>query len=331
MTRILALLALSALLFTACSDGGGEDEPNPSTSQGATAADCDATIVHEPIEDPVLPVVISSDLALGENRFVLGLIDQETQQPITGADVHAEFLCFDTEDGTVESEADLEAITLTKSYTHTHEDGTVESHTAGETGAYITYVDFERTGGWGVLVTGTTADGRTIGPARPTFSVNEEPKGLALGEAAPLSEQPTTASGVALASLDTSEVPNPAQHDMTVAQAVASGKPTVVAFVTPAFCQSQICGPVKGVFDDLNAEYEGQANFIHIEPYDVDKMRGGECKSIAECLVPTVTEWRLDSEPWVYILDGSGNVAGRFDGIASYEEMDAVMQQVLGG
>ncbi|MEO6197708.1 MAG: hypothetical protein ABIP58_06320 [Dehalococcoidia bacterium] len=332
MTRLLALLIIgTALLLAACSSGSGdEDAITPAPSASGAGANCSAEVVHEPIEDEVLPLVISSDLALGENRFVIGLIDQGTQQALTGADVHLQFLCFDTEEGTPAFEADPDAITLTKNYTHTHEDGVVETHEAGETGAYVTYVNFDRTGDWGIVVTGKTADGRDIGPVRPTFSVNATAAGLALGEAAPLSEQPTTSSGVDLSLLDTSEVPNPTQHEMTVAEAVASGKPTVVAFVTPAFCQSQICGPVKGIFDDLNTAYEGQANFIHIEPYDVSRMRDGSCESIAACLVPTVNEWRLQTEPWVFIVGSDGSVAAKFDGIASYEEMDAAMKRVLG-
>jgi len=329
MTRLLALLAISAaLLLAACDDSGDESGTPLPTSVSETV--CGEKVINEPIEDEILPLVVSSDLALGENRFVLGLIDQEAGQPLTDATVHLEFVCFDTTEGTPAFEADPEAVTLTKSYTHTHDDGFVESHEAGQTGAYVANVTFDRAGIWGIVVTGTTADGRKFGPTRPTFGVNETPVGLALGEAAPRSEQPISVDGTGLEALDTSVAPNPAQHNMTLATAVTSGKPTVVAFATPAFCQSQICGPIKEIFDDLNTAYDGQANFVHIEPYDVTRIREGTCDSLEMCLVPTLQEWRLANEPWVFIVGADGNIAARFDGIASYEEMEAALQQALG-
>jgi hypothetical protein len=334
MSRLLAVALAATLLLAACNDSGDDsntDDPSPSSSPGASGsvARCDSEVVHTPIEDPVLPVIISMDLAVGENRFVLGLIDQASQQPLTDAEVHLQFLCFDTEEGTPAFEVDLEPVTLTKNYTHTHADGVVERHEAGQTGVYVADVNFDRAGGWGIVVTGQTADGRIVGPVRPTFGVNERPNGLAVGDPAPRTEQPIVSDENSIETLDSSEVPNPAQHNMTIAQAVTSGKPTVVAFVTPAFCQSQICGPIKDIFDELNAAYEGQANFVHIEPYDVAKMRAGECESLANCLAPAVTEWKLETEPWVYIVGADGNVAARFDGIASYEELDEALQQTL--
>jgi hypothetical protein len=331
MTRFLALPFLAAVLLLAACNEDGEAEPSgtPEGSPGATA--CTEKVVSQPIEGEVLPLVVSSDLAVGENRFVLGLIDQTTDQPLTDATIHLEFVCFDTPEGSPAFESDMEAITLTKTYTHTHDDGLVEAHEAGQTGAYVSYVDFDRFGIWGIDVTGTTADGRKFGPLRSTFGVNQTPVGLAPGDPAPPSEQPIAADESGLHDLDTSVSPSLTQHNLTIADAIASGKPTVVAFSTPAFCQSQICGPIKEIFDDLNVAYEGRANFVHIEPYDVPKMRNGDCPSLENCLVPTLTEWRLPSEPWVFVVGADGLIDAKFDGIASYEEIDAALKASLDG
>jgi hypothetical protein len=328
---LLLLGLLTALsLAAACNSSGGSEGGGPSPSGGAAQA-CAAETVNEPIDSEILPIVISSDHAVGENRFVLGLIDQTTEQPLTGAKLHLEFLCFDTDKGSTAFELDPDAVVLTKSYTHTHDDGTIEEHSAGETGAYVNTAIFDRPGNWGVIVTGTTADGREVGPARPTFNVNEEAFGLIPGDPAPRSEQPLVSDVKDIKEIDTSETPNPDQHNMTVAEAIESGKPTVVAFATPAFCQSQICGPMKEIFDGMHADYSGRANFIHIEPYDVPRMRSGDCKTLAECLVPTIEEWKLQSEPFVFVIAGDGVITARFDGIASEEELRAALEVALGG
>jgi hypothetical protein len=329
---LVASITLTAALGLAACGGGGDDTESPtsapSASGGASAA-CNQQVVNRQIASEIIPIVVSSDLAVGEERFVVGLIDDATGQPLTGADISLTFYCYDNPDGTEKFTADPEAITLTKTYTHTHEDGTVETHEAGEAGAYVTYVDFDQAGYWGVEVTGTAPDGRTIGPARPTFSVNQASFGLKVGDPAPLSEQPIF-NGDNFKTIDTSDTFIMEQHNQTIADAVQSARPTVIAFATPAFCQSQICGPIKEIFDDLWSAYGDQANFVHVEPYDVPRMRAGDCESLGDCLVPTVNEWRLSSEPWVFIVGADGNIAAKFDGIASYEEIEAALQQTLG-
>jgi hypothetical protein len=328
--------SLSLLLLAACSgDGGNGDEAQPgaSASTGASgtpvAGACGNAVLAEPIDGNLLPLVLSSDLALGHNRFVVAVIDQEASRPVTDADLHLTFVCFDSKEGTPVFESDPEPITLMKTYTHTHEDGTVETHEAGESGTYVSYVDFDRAGTWGIDVTGKAADGQDIGPARLTFSVGVKAAGLAAGDPAPQSKQPILSDVADIREIDTSEFPIPEQHNMTIADAVASGKPTVIAFATPAFCQSQVCGPVKEIFDDLYNAYKDRANFVHIEPYDVNKMREGSCSSLAACLAPTVNEWKLQNEPWVFVVGADGKIAAKFDGIASYDEMETALKAAL--
>ena len=94
---------------------------------------------------------------------------------------------------------------------------------------------------------------------------------------------------------------------------------------------TQICGPVKEIFDDLYRAYGEQANFVHIEPYDVPRMRSGECAmNQGACLVPAVEEWGLRSEPWVYIVGADGKIVQKYDSVASYEEMEAALTPLLG-
>jgi hypothetical protein len=319
-TRSLVLLPLLALTIglAACS-GSGDDAPSETDP-----------VVLTPLPDGVaLPIVISSDLAVGENRFLLGLEDQETGDLLLDADLAFAFFLLDSDEGTLKFERDAEPIVITRSYTHTHDDGGLETHEAGEVGAYRTTADFDVAGLWGVEVSGTTADGKALEPLRPTFNVNEVPFGLAIGDPAPRSEQLILADVDDITEIDTSENPNPQQHDTTVADAVTSGKPTVIAIATPAFCATRICGPTKDVFDDLHVEFGDAANFVHVEPYQVQPVRDGECPNLSDCLNPILDEWRLQSEPWVFIVDADGNIAAKFDGLVTLEELADALNELI--
>ncbi len=321
-TRNLLLPLLGALVIGIAACGGSGDDGDAPTETDQ--------VVLTPLPDGVLlPIVISSDLAVGENRFLVGLQVQDTGELVLDADLDFAFYLIDSDEGTLKFEREAESIVIMRSYTHLHEDGLAETHEAGEVGAYRTTADFDVPGLWGVEVTGTTADGLTLEPLRPTFNVLEEPFGLAIGDPAPLTEQVLVSDVDDIREIDSSENPIADQHDMTVADAVTSGQPSVIAIATPAFCESQICGPTKAFFDDLYNEYSDAANFVHVEPYQVQAVRDGECAKLFECRSPIIDEWRLQSEPWVFIVDADGNIAAKFDGMVTFEEMADALEELI--
>lgn len=311
--------AATVALIAACS--GGDD--------GATVCDNASLVVGEQTGD-YSPVVISTDLAVGENRFSLGLIDTEGL-PVAGAELNAQFCQFnEDETATLASESSLSPITVTRSFTHLHDDGETHVHEVGEVGVYVTRVDFPVAGPWQVFVSGTVDD-MTLEPQPYLFQVHESSQSPAIGEPAPQSVQMTIDDVEDISEIDTSPVPNPEMHDMTIADAVTSGRPTVIVFATPAFCTSQICGPTKEVVDSLYPEYQDEVNFVHVEPYDVVRARNGDCMAnFSDCVVPLMSEeWGLMSEPWVFTVDAEGNIAGKFEGVVGETELDEHLQELL--
>ena len=96
----LPLLGALAIGIAACS-GGGDGEAPMETNP----------VVLTPLPDGVLlPTVISSDLAVGENRFLVGLQDQETGALVLGADLALAFFLLDSDEGTLKFERDAEPI-----------------------------------------------------------------------------------------------------------------------------------------------------------------------------------------------------------------------------
>src|SRR4028118_297405 len=59
--------------------------------------------------------------------------------------------------------------------------------------------------------------------------------------------------------------PHDDMHNMTIAEAAQSGKPTLILFAAPGFCPSFTCGPNLEIAQALEEKYRDKVNFIHIE------------------------------------------------------------------
>jgi hypothetical protein len=195
----------------------------------------------------------------------------------------------------------------------------------GITGAYVAYVDFDAPGDWGVEVRATAGD-HEYDPVPFRFNVLERSAEPAVGDDAPPSRQAVLTDAADITAIDSSSPPRPHMHDTTIADALAARRPTVIAFATPAFCDSRLCAPVMDtVMDPLYQRYAGRATFIHVEPYELAPLRG------ANALVPVAAtrEWRIDTEPWIFIVDADGRVAAKFEGVVGADEVEQALQRAL--
>ena len=301
-SRWLALGAalLAAAVLAGCGDGG------PKTPEAGIQA-----------------LVVSSDLAVGQNRFVLGLLTPDNQV-MTDAQVHFAFF-KQGEDSIPVNEADAVFESTQVEFTHTHENG--EQHLHEEvTGVYIADVTFGQPGDVYLRVSGTLADGKPFTTHTSNFPVPQQSQTPAVGSPAPRSNNPTTADVPDISLIDSSDPPRPQMHALSIAQAIDAGKPVVVAFATPAFCQSRVCGPTMEVMDELYHKYGDAAAFVHVEPYDLMALRQqGQFQ-----LAPAAQEWHLPSEPWVFVLDRQGRVAAKFEGIVTVQDLDAALVGLVG-
>ncbi|MEA2495648.1 MAG: hypothetical protein QOJ29_3559 [Thermoleophilaceae bacterium] len=102
---------------------------------------------------------------------------------------------------------------------------------------------------------------------------------------------------------------------------VLGKKPVVLIFATPALCQSRVCGPVVDVAEQVRSEIGAKAAFIHQEIYKDNQPNKG--------LRPQLASWRLESEPWTFVIDRAGRISSRFEGAVSVPELRAAVQKVL--
>jgi hypothetical protein len=128
-----------------------------------------------------------------------------------------------------------------------------------------------------------------------------------------------------LTKLTSALTPNPAFYQMTLAEAMTNGKPTLLLFATPAFCQTRFCGPAYDVTSELQKEYGDQINFIHVEIYT-----GLPDPSATNWqLAPAMTAFGLSSEPWLFVLDRKGVVIYRVEGLFTAEEIEEYIPKAL--
>ncbi len=316
LTILTIALALVALFIAGCGSGGNPPDDGTTTEWPR---------VQELGDQDITPIPLQSEIVVGDRRFNLGLLDSESQDLILGANVSMAFYTIKAEEGTLQGETPATYVGLIENFVHEHEGDVLHTHEGAEVGGYVAQFTFQTPGDWGVELTGAI-DGEPFDPVRFRFDVLERGAAPAIGDPAPRSEQPTVRDVAGISDIDSSNPPRPELHEMTVAEALDTGKPVVVSFATPAFCTSRLCGPVLDqVVVPVWEEYKDRAAFIHIEPYDLARARNGE----GLIPVPAMVEWGLQTEPWVFVIDREGRVAARFEGISSAAELEAALQALL--
>jgi len=199
-------------------------------------------------------------------------------------------------------------------------------------GVYVFEADFPTAGVWGAEFRTQLADAapETI---RLGFEVQPTSSVVAIGDPAPPSLTPTLADvGGDVARISTDDQPVEAFYETSIADAVAAGKPFVVVFATPKFCRTAQCGPTLDRVKPIAAAHPG-VTFINVEPYQLEFTDGqlqpvlsGEPPDLTAA--PSTDEWRLMSEPWVFVVDRDGIVTASLMLIFSDQELEAAVAAV---
>jgi hypothetical protein len=268
---------------------------------------------HVPVSEATAAMEVSlvaSEVVVGPNRFAVGLFDGQ-RGVIQEATVH--FHYYDLSDpASPKLEVEADATPL-----HTPD---------GLTTIFIHEREFDRAGEWGVEVQATFPDG-TAAIKRVGFEVLAESPTLKLGQIAPAPVTQTAAEvDNDLSQLSSAPDPNPAFYEVSLAQALASGKPTLLLFATPAFCHTRFCGPAYEQVSELQSRYSDTINFIHVEVYTGLPNPAANNWEIA----PAMQAFGLTTEPWLYLIDAKGQVVYRVEGIFTTAEINRQLQALLG-
>ena len=296
--------ALIAVLFLGAACGAGS---NPSAAAAAWANEGPRDIV---------PIVVSSDLAAGPNRFLVTVADRQNK-PVASPDFEVALQFWDLAAGFAKTPA-------------VSEQGTYMSVLPDRPGLYRAAVDFPKAGQWGLEMIMRNASGTQL-IGRVAFPVHETSTTPAIGAPAPATETPTATTADQIHGISTDDDPDPDFYTTSVKQALAAHEPFMVTFATPAFCQTATCGPALDVVKSVAADYKDKLTFIHVEPYQL-QMTNGQLQPVFNGSDPvpvqSTLDWGLPTEPYAFVVDADGKVTAKFEGIAGADELRAALDQV---
>jgi hypothetical protein len=292
-----SVLVVLVTLGTAC--GMPANSTAGSAPTTAPAAPSTPTPGHQ-----LKVALVATQVAVGTFRFPIGVSDHNT--PVTNAAVHVRVFNVVNSVQTLKGEADAPY----------HDQG-LSGH-----GLYVAWFHFDVPGLWQAQVDVRLPDG-TSATVPEQFGVRVATEVPMVGQPAPRSESPTAAQVPDVSYIDSGRPPDD-MHAISIADAIAQHRPTLVVFATPAFCTSATCGPQIQAIQALEPAYRDRLTFIHVEVYTDIKPDPNRRQ-----LAPTMNEWHLQTEPWVFLVNRSGNVAAVFEGAAGTDELKQAVDQML--
>ncbi|WP_445150656.1 hypothetical protein [Baekduia sp. Peel2402] len=318
------MVSCCALLAAACGSSGDGDDTGAATpaqpaaapkavfppTTGKTLVDITSNLSEGPVLAPSVSV-----LNKGTNRIGFALFDTAGKQ-LAGADVA---LYIGSTDGssargpfTARSESLKVAPQFESKQTATDPDSA--------RAVYVADVPFKKNGKYALLAI-ARLDGRMVATSPIGVKVGlDKVTPPDVGDKAPVihTETPADVAGN-LAKIDTRLPPaeNLLKDDFAD---VVGKKPIVITFATPQLCQSRVCGPVVDVVDQVAAKVGDKVSFIHQEVY-VDN-------DVAKGVRPQLTTYKLQSEPWTFVIDKAGVVSTRFEGAFSSGELERAVTKV---
>jgi hypothetical protein len=248
--------------------------------------------------------VVASEILVGNQRIPIGITDHNT--PVNDATVHVRSFKLQGTTGVFRGESDAP----------------FKGEGLAGGGVYIAHLSFDKPGDWGVEVTATRPNGARLSQRLP-INVIDTPLVPAVGQPAPMTHNPTAKDVSDVETIDSGRPPDD-MHQLSIADAIQQHRPALVVFATPAFCTSNTCGPEVKVIQGLEPAYRDRLTFIHVEIYRDFKPDPSKRK-----LAQAVVDWRLQTEPWVFLIDSKGIIQSRFEGPTASDEVKAAIDQLL--
>lgn len=302
LVRQVSLFLLVIVVMTGCASNSSDSMP--AHSSGAMPAHPTGASITQAQAGMLQPVLAMSEVVVGPNRLAIGLLSNNV--PIEDAaqtKVRVRYFKLDGEQATLVGE----------------EDARFYGENLGPRGTFIVYPTFDAAGDWGLEVQ-ATRPGKAVEVQRIGFKVLETGRAVVVGSAAPRTKTPTTAEVADLTTITSDVSPQPRLYELSVDEAVSSGKPSLILFATPGFCETAVCGPNIDVVSRLKDTFGERINVVHVEVYRLPYQ--GE-------LVPAMQEWGLSTEPWLFLVDRDGTVTGRYEGGITFDEVQPAVEMLV--
>jgi len=312
--RRVLLIALGGLAVTACATNADSGAGSPTASP---APALQAVIVSSVTSGGPCGGVACGVVGLNQR---LGLfITDPNGGVVSGATVIAQVFTVPTSGG-----GQAQAVGPQQQATY-HGAGIESADANINRGVYSIYQTFNSPGQYHVAVQATK--GTTKAQSDLSYLVLGADPGIAVGAAAPPSQNQTAADVPDISTIDTGSPPDD-MHYTTIAAAIAAHHAIAIYMGTPGFCQSRTCAPELNAVKAVEGPYRAKGvDFIHIEVYKGGRPDNSDFSKAT--LSSTFTEWKLDTEPWVMLVDRSGKLAYKFAGATGGDEISAGLDKIL--
>jgi len=304
--KCLTFLAVLCIVSAACGPAGGKLSA-PSHSQRPDFA---PLVEGERSPDGLQAILGTADLGVGRHRvgFLLNSTEGIVDVPLVS--VSSRYLRGEGSESLVREMAPA----------------SFQPWPVGNRGLYTTWLTFDQAGRWALDILVRERAGNALSTSI-AFPVTESSMAPIVGSPAPRSKSKTLAGVRRFEEVTTGSLHDPDLYRISIANAAASGNPTVITFVSPAFCTNAVCGPQLDVLQELKNKYRQRANFIHVDFYDNPQEIQGDLRKAR--ISSTVLEWKLPSIEWSFVLDRHGKVAARFEAFATFQELETELLKVL--
>jgi hypothetical protein len=295
--RWMSALSLASLVLAAC---GGEVQP------GAIATSPSAST------PPLQAVMATAEIVFGKDqRVAVGILDTN-QVPVPYATVRVQIQSIPP--------AGTGPMAVGPVEDAPYNGGSPGHDILQGKGVYVTHVSFDTPGFYRAVVDASKDGVSTRTTA--AFTVYGKDPTPAVGVRAPATENPTRDQVSDISVIDTG-VPPDDMHYTSVAGALGAHHPFLVYFGSPGFCVSRTCGPEVEVVKSLEpTSHPRGVDFIHIETY-----KGGR-PDAQRTTSPWFDEWKLQSDPWVFVVDRTGIIRAKFEASTGPQEIQSAIDAV---
>lgn len=309
--RILALICFFFLV--ACTEKNLEIQ-SPTATQKIALTNIDekysndADKVSKPeTTDSIQAILATTDLSIGKQRVAFTLISQLGNVLVPQV--------------TVSSQMSSENHNVRKPTTAQFHPWPNNSR-----GLYVAEMDFPRHGDWTLKIEVPWPNGTTKF-THLKMKIKEESTAPMVGSLALKSITKTIHQTNSFTELTSGNIQDPDFYQLTLAEAIGNGRPTIVVFTSPAFCSTPFCGPQLKILRDIKLEFKHQLNFIHVDYYESPHLILGDLNNAA--ISKTVLEWNLPDPQWTFLIDHKGTITHRYQGFVNLRELNQSLQETL--
>jgi hypothetical protein len=311
---VLLLAAACALALAACGSSTAPISGSSSAGSGPTLDTLIGTPDAAQLVTPNLIVMGGTDFPTGKTVRIPFQVFRKDGQVLKPDGGEAQLYLGETATSPALGPYPVRELSLAgKGVTFDRKDSDVIMVAAG--------VPLPAAGTWNAVVTMRVGGKPEV--ASNAFTVTPTEATPAVGSDAPDAATPTLAdvNGDA-AKISTASPADTALLRDSIPALLKAHRPFVVAFATPKFCTSRICGPVVDIVQSVQRSMKGtDMAFVHAEIYkDLDPTKG---------TAPWVDAWHLPTEPWVFVVNAQGRITAKFEGAVTQNELEAAARAAL--